>query len=229
MMGVNTYAYALSGLPGLPALVGPTFGWALVSLVIAFTVSTVLAFFMGFEDPVENAQPKDEHLDAPAVTESAAVSTRSEALFAPLGGNMVPLHQLSDPVFADEVFGKGIAIVPQRGELRSPIAGVVGAVFATNHAITLQSDTSAEVLIHIGIDTVKLNGRHFTRHVEDGQRVAVGDPLISFDLNALLAENIDPSVIVIVTNTENYSDISLVKQGNISEREPFLQLSATAA
>lgn len=229
MMGVNTYAYALSGLPGLPALVGPTFGWALVSLVIAFTVSSVLTFFMGFEDPVEKTQPKDEHVDAPAVTKPAAVAACSEALFAPLAGNMVPLHQLSDPVFADEVFGKGIAIVPQRGELRSPIAGVVGAVFATNHAITLQSDTGAEVLIHIGIDTVKLNGRHFTRHVEDGQRVAVGDPLISFDLDALLAENIDPSVIVIVTNTENYSDISLVKQGNISEREPFLQLSATAA
>lgn len=184
---------------------------------------------MGFEDPVEKTQPKDEDVEAPAVTEPAAVVARSEALFAPLGGNMVPLHQLSDPVFADEVFGKGIAIVPQRGELRSPIAGVVSAVFATNHAITLQRDTGAEVLIHIGIDTVKLNGRHFTHHVEDGQPVAVGDPLISFDLDALLAENIDPSVIVIVTNTENYSDISLVKQENISEREPFLQLSATEA
>lgn len=229
MMGVNTYAYALSGLPGLPALVGPTFGWALVSLGIAFVVAALLAFFMGFEDPVEQTQPDAGSTPAPHVGAPVEPPARNEALFAPLSGNMVPLHQLSDPVFADEVFGKGIAIVPQHGELRSPIDGVVGSVFATHHAITLQSDNGAEVLIHIGIDTVKLNGRHFTRLVEDGQRVAVGDPLIRFDLDALVAQHIDPSVIIIVTNTENYCDISQIKQGDVNEREPILQLSATAA
>lgn len=84
------------------------------------------------------------------------------------------------------------------------------------------------MLIHIGIDTVKLNGRHFTRHVEDEQNVSVGDLLISFDLDALRAENIDPSVIMIVTNTENYQEISVIKENDVDSREAFLKLSAAA-
>lgn len=228
-LGVKTYAYALSGIPGLPALVGPTFGWALVSLAISFIVATVVTFLIGFDDPVDKTE---EHNTPTARDEGKTVTAtpvaKDETLFAPLAGSVVPLHQLSDPVFADEVFGKGIAIVPQKGELRSPVNGTVGSIFATNHAITLESSTGAEVLIHIGIDTVKLNGRHFTRHVEDEQRVSVGDLLISFDLEALRAENIDPSVIMIVTNTENYQEISVIKENDVDSREAFLKLSAVA-
>ncbi|WP_405078280.1 beta-glucoside-specific PTS transporter subunit IIABC [Pectobacterium carotovorum] len=230
-LGVKAYAYALSGIPGLPALVGPTFGWALVSLAISFTVAAVITFLIGFDDPVDkteetNTPPAPD--EGKTVPESTIQAAKDETLFAPLAGNVVPLHQLSDPVFADEVFGKGIAIVPQKGELRSPINGTVGSIFATNHAITLESSAGAEVLIHIGIDTVKLNGRHFTRHVEDEQNVSVGDLLISFDLDALRAENIDPSVIMIVTNTENYQEISVIKENNVDSREAFLKLSAVA-
>ncbi|MFJ5329979.1 beta-glucoside-specific PTS transporter subunit IIABC [Pectobacterium versatile] len=230
-LGVKAYAYALSGIPGLPALVGPTFGWALVSLAISFTVAAVITFLIGFDDPVDkteetNTPPAPD--EGKTVPESTIQAAKDETLFAPLAGNVVPLHQLSDPVFADEVFGKGIAIVPQKGELRSPINGTVGSIFATNHAITLESSAGAEVLIHIGIDTVKLNGRHFTRHVEDEQNVSVGDLLISFDLDALRAENIDPSVIMIVTNTENYQEISVIKENDVDSREAFLKLSAVA-
>ena len=135
---------------------------------------------------------------------------------------------MSDPVFADEVFGKGIAIVPVNGQLVSPLNGRVGSVFATNHAITLESESGAEILIHIGIDTVKLNGKGFTRHVDDEQLVRVGEPLISFDLDALQADNIDPSIIIIVTNTERYNDISLISQTKVEPREAFLKLTAAA-
>ena len=135
---------------------------------------------------------------------------------------------MSDPVFADEVFGKGIAIVPVNGQLVSPLNGRVGSVFATNHAITLESESGAEILIHIGIDTVKLNGKGFTRHVDDEQLVRVGEPLISFDLDALQADNIDPSIIIIVTNTERYNDISLISQTEVEPREAFLKLTAAA-
>ncbi|MEQ9879458.1 beta-glucoside-specific PTS transporter subunit IIABC [Pectobacterium aroidearum] len=230
-LGVKTYAYALSGIPGLPALVGPTFGWALVSLAISFTVATVITYLIGFDDPVDKAEEPNTPTardEGKTATVTATPAAKDETLFAPLAGSVMPLHQLSDPVFADEVFGKGIAIVPQKGELRSPVNGTVGSIFATNHAITLESSTGAEVLIHIGIDTVKLNGRHFTRHVEDEQSVSVGDLLISFDLEALRAENIDPSVIMIVTNTENYQEISVIKENDVDSREAFLKLSAVA-
>lgn len=232
-MGAKAYAYALSGLSGLPALAGPGFGWALASITLAFAVAAIVTVILGFEE-TPDAQPEStakSTTTAPVAQQTPAMSAQTaaqEQLYAPAAGELVPLSQVSDPVFADEVFGKGIAIVPVNGELLSPINGRVGSVFATHHAITLESDSGAEVLIHIGIDTVKLNGKGFTRHVEDNQVVTIGQPLISFDLEALRANNIDPSIIVIVTNTDRYQDISLVPQSNVAPRDAFLTLTAAA-
>ncbi|TDT60308.1 PTS system beta-glucoside-specific IIA component (Glc family) /PTS system beta-glucoside-specific IIB component (Glc family) /PTS system beta-glucoside-specific IIC component (Glc family) [Enterobacter sp. AG5470] len=217
-MGVKTYAFALSGLPGLPALVGPTFLWALVSIAISFTCAAVVTVILGFEETVV------------AGISPMPVARSEEKLFAPVSGELKALSTLSDPVFADEIFGKGLAIYPTSGELRSPVNGKVASLFETHHALALQSDTGAEILIHIGIDTVKLVGRHFTSHITAGQIVEVGDLLVSFDLAALKAEGIDPSVIVVVTNSEQYGDISPVKaKGDVASRDAFLTLTATAA
>lgn len=234
--GVKAYAYALSGLPGLPALVGPTFGWALLSLAVAFSVATTATLLLGFEEKVDGDTAKTTPEKSPSSGNSeklkAGVSnviiSQNEHLCAPIDGRLVPLNEISDPVFADEVFGKGIAIYPSEGVLISPVNGKVGSIFATNHAITLESDSGAEILIHIGIDTVKLKGLHFTRLIEDGQDVKVGDPLIRFDLDALIKSDIDPSVIIIVTNTERYGDISLMVKGDIKSQEEFLKLSVAA-
>ncbi|QOV70235.1 beta-glucoside-specific PTS transporter subunit IIABC [Citrobacter sp. BDA59-3] len=220
-MGVKTYAFALSGLPGLPALVGPTFLWALVSIAISFVCAATLTVILGFE---EAAQP------VVAGVSPMPIARSEEKLFAPVSGELKALNTLSDPVFADEIFGKGLAIYPTTGELRSPVNGKVASVFETHHALALQSDTGAEILIHIGIDTVKLGGRHFTSHIEAGQFIEVGDLLVTFDLDALRAEGIDPSVILVVTNSECYGDISPVKaNGNVASRDEFLTLTASAA
>ncbi|QJT79921.1 beta-glucoside-specific PTS transporter subunit IIABC [Kosakonia sp. MUSA4] len=217
-MGVKTYAFALSGLPGLPALVGPTFLWALVSIAISFVCAAVVTVILGFEETVV------------AGVSPMSVARTEEKLFAPVSGELKPLNALSDPVFADEIFGKGLAIYPTSGELRSPVNGKVESLFETHHALALQSDTGAEILIHIGIDTVKLGGKYFTSHIAAGQNVEVGDLLVSFDLAALKAAGIDPSVIVVVTNSEQYGDISPVKaQGDVASRDAFLTLTATAA
>lgn len=221
VMGVKTYAFALSGLPGIPALVGPTFLWAVVSIAISFVCAATLTFILGFE---ESIQPVVAGVSPLPVTQSA------ENLFAPVSGELKALNTLSDPVFADEIFGKGLAIYPVTGELRSPVNGKVASVFETHHALALQSDTGAEILIHIGIDTVKLGGKHFTSHITAGQFVEVGDLLVTFDLDALEAADIDPSVILVVTNSERYGDISPVKSnGEIASRDAFLTLTATAA
>lgn len=243
-MGAKAYAYALAGLSGLPSLAGTGFVWALASMTLAFAVAAVLTVVLGFEEKSEQSPPATVEPSAPPAEPSgetvlpgstlqAGVSPAninlSEQLYAPCSGQLTPLSELSDPVFADEVFGKGIAIVPLRGELVSPVNGRIGSIFATNHAITLESDSGAKVLIHIGIDTVKLNGRHFTRLVEDGQEVTIGQPLIHFDLEALIAAKVDPSVIVIVTNTDSYDDIELISDGQVDTRDAFLKLTAAAA
>lgn len=220
-MGVKTYAFALSGLPGIPGLVGPTFLWALVSIAISFVGAAIITVIIGFE---EAAQPVVAGVSPMPLAQS------EEKLFAPVSGELKALNTLSDPVFADEIFGKGLAIYPTTGELRSPINGKVESVFETHHALALQSDTGAEILIHIGIDTVKLGGKHFTSHIEAGQFIEVGDLLVTFDLAALQAEGIDPSVILVVTNSERYGDISPVKaKGDVASRDEFLTLTASAA
>ncbi|NIY48380.1 beta-glucoside-specific PTS transporter subunit IIABC [Cedecea colo] len=220
-MGVKTYAFALSGLPGIPGLVGPTFLWALVSIAISFVGAAIITVILGFE---EATQPVIAGVSPMPIAQS------EEKLFAPVSGELKALNTLSDPVFADEIFGKGLAIYPTTGELRSPVNGKVESVFETHHALALQSDTGAEILIHIGIDTVKLGGRHFACHIEAGQFVEVGDLLVTFDLDALHAEGIDPSVIVVVTNSERYGDISPVKaNGDVASRDEFLTLTASAA
>lgn len=221
VMGVKTYAFALSGLPGIPALVGPTFLWAVLSIAISFVAAAILTVIFGFE---ESLQPVVAGVSPLPVTQS------EEKLFAPVSGELKALNTLSDPVFADEIFGKGLAIYPTNGELRSPINGKVESVFETHHALALLSDTGAEVLIHIGIDTVKLGGRHFTSHITAGTFIEVGDLLVTFDLEALQAEGIDPCVILVVTNSERYGDISPVKaDGDIASRDAFLTLTATTA
>ncbi|KGU00005.1 beta-glucoside-specific PTS transporter subunit IIABC [Dickeya fangzhongdai] len=232
--GVKTYAFALSGLPGLPALVGPTFLYALASMAISFTTATVMTCVLGFEENLAKAAtPHEGQTVMPAapvaLSEHNEQLLHNEKLFAPVAGRVVALESLSDPVFAGEVFGKGIAIYPENGELLSPVNGRIESIFDTHHALTLKSDTGAEVLIHIGIDTVKLGGRHFIRHAQPGQIVEVGEPLVSFDLPALLAEGIDPSVIVIVTNTECYGEVSPLLNGDVHSRDALMKLTAAAA
>ena len=103
-------------------------------------------------------------------------------------------------------------------------------MYETGHAVGLSTDDGKEILIHIGIDTVKLGGRHFTSHIEAGQFIEVGDLLVTFDLDALRAEGIYPSVILVVTNSECYGDISPVKaNGDVASRDEFLTLTASAA
>lgn len=245
-MGVKAYAFALSGLPGLPSLVGPGFAWALASLGLAFIVSAAITVILGFDDvpsepeikepsgivnmapPVHSTRVMTGDTQIKADSNQICANT-AEQLFAPCSGQIVPLEKLSDPVFADEVFGKGVAIVPDKGELVSPVNGRVGSIFATNHAITLESESGAEILIHIGIDTVKLNGRHFSRLVSEGQEVTIGQPLIHFDLDSLIKLEIDTSVIVIVTNTDCYSDVSSISDGFVDTRDNFLNLITTTA
>ena len=217
-MGVKTYAFALSGLPGIPALVGPTFLWALVSIAISFIGAAVITVLLGFDESTAPAAA------APPAPKGA------EQLFAPISGELKALQHLSDPIFADEVFGKGLAIVPSVGELRSPVNGTVESLFETQHALALKSDTGAEILIHIGIDTVRLGGQHFTSHVTAGQNVEVGDLLVSFDLAALQAEGYDPSVIVVVTNSDEYDAVSPARtDGKVESRDAFLTLNAATA
>lgn len=135
---------------------------------------------------------------------------------APVAGKLVPLSEVSDPTFSDEILGQGAAVIPSENQFFAPVDGTVTTVFPTGHAVALTSADGVEILLHIGLDTVKLNGKHFTIHAEEGQQVKKGDLLLEADLEQIKAEGFDVITPVIVCNTEEFSEIGMARSGQVT-------------
>ena len=143
---------------------------------------------------------------------------------AHMNGTVVPMAQVRDEVFASRVLGEGVAIEPDDGRLFAPAAGKIGNLFATHHAVSLVTEEGAALLLHIGINTVELGNRHFTTHVEAGQRVRKGDLLISFDLEAVKAAGYLCTTPMIVCNTDHYRSVTPAAEGRVRAGTPLLEL-----
>lgn len=128
-------------------------------------------------------------------------------LAAPVSGAVVALTAVADPVFASGTLGRGLGIVPTEGRVHAPCAGVVTAAVRSGHALGLRSADGVEVLLHVGIDTVELHGRHFRVHTAKGRPVARGDLLVEFDLAAVKAAGYDPTTILVVANTASFARV----------------------
>ena len=148
-----------------------------------------------------------------------------ETLSSHMNGNIVPLENVSDEVFRDRILGDGVAIEPREGKLFSPCDGKVESVFETKHAVNIVSDNGCEVLLHIGIDTVKLNGKYFAAKVEDGQSVKKGDLLISFDMEGIKKAGFKLTTPMIVCNSDDYTNISVEKAGRTTAGNDIIKLS----
>lgn len=139
-------------------------------------------------------------------------------VFAPMSGQVIPITEAPDPVFSQKMMGDGFAIMPVSGHVYSPVSGKVVSVFPTNHAVGLLSDSGDEILIHVGLDTVSLNGKGFTSHVSEGARVTPETLLLIVDLESIRDEV--PSLItpVVFTNLQD-RQLKLLKTGNVSQGE----------
>ncbi|MBN9176614.1 MAG: PTS glucose transporter subunit IIA [Microbacterium sp.] len=170
----------------------------------------------------------------PAVDETVEVAGADAAndvvILSPLDGTVVPLAEVGDAAFADGSLGKGVAILPRSGAVYAPFDGTVVAAFPTGHAFGLRHADGAEVLIHVGIDTVKLNGEHFAVKVTSGQQVKAGDLLVEFDGDAIEKAGYDLTTPVIVTNPDLYPEIADAASGPIAHGEPlFTAVSVESA
>lgn len=175
------------------------------------------------EDYMEN--PLSDSFDDALVREEKAFSADSETLCAFTSGEVIPLSQVKDEVFSTETLGKGFAIKSECGRIYSPCNGTVESVFDTKHAVNIVSESGAEVLIHVGIDTVKLGGRFFESHVRDGDKIKVGDTLLTFDDEAISGEGYDTTAVLVVCNSDDYEEITLLKEGKTSSGEELLKLN----
>ena len=178
---------------------------------IAFFGAFLLTIFLGFND-----LPLDESRQEPGLKTEAGTVKEKQRIQAPVQGQLVSLDQINDEVFASQQMGKTLAIYPTEEQIVSPGNGQVTALYPTHHAIGLKLDNGAEILLHIGINTVELKGRAFETFVKVGERVRLGQKLLSFDKQIIQAAGYDPTVLVIVTNTAEMAVIETTKQTEIT-------------
>jgi sugar PTS system EIIA component len=147
-------------------------------------------------------------------------------LFAPLSGNAVTLETVPDPVFAEKMMGDGLAIEPGDGLAVSPVDGEIIQVFPTKHAIGIRAKNGAEILLHIGLETVSLNGEGFTTHVSEGDKVKVGDKLVSFDLDTIKTKAKSTITPIIITNSDHASSFEVKAEGAVEKgATPIIELT----
>lgn len=143
---------------------------------------------------------------------------------APIAGKLVSIKEVSDPTFSEEVLGKGAAIIPSDKRVCAPVDGTVTTVFPTGHAAAITSDEGVEILIHVGLDTVKLNGEHFTIHAEEGQKVKKGDLLLEADLEQIKAAGYDIITPVIICNSDDFTEVQMEAARDVAQGDDILTL-----
>ncbi len=192
-----------------PEGVDLSFIMAMVAGGIAFVMAAVLTLIFHSEFVSDDEVKEAEHVEESGTTKAVQqpLGLSRNRLMCPLEGRVISLRQVADSTFSSEIMGKGIAIVPESGLLRSPVSGTIKSLFKTQHAVGILSDEGVEILIHIGIDTVRLNGDGFTAHVTVGQQVTVGDPLIEFDIQKIIERGFDVTTPIIISNSEEYLDV----------------------
>ena len=148
-----------------------------------------------------------------------------EKILAPVEGKAVPLSEVSDPTFSQEILGKGVAIIPEKGRIVAPASGVLTFMFETKHAVGITSEDGVEILIHVGINTLELGGKYYDAHVSEGDTVKAGDLLLTFDMEQIQAAGYETVTPVIISNTDDYADVKNLKMGTTRSMEPILKVN----
>lgn len=207
--GLVRYAFVSPGLAGLPAFIGENpmnIVHAIITCAIAFVGGFVITWIMGFED-LENNIKKEKKVENNE-TESEKII---EEIYSPIIGKAVSLSETGDEAFSSRALGEGIAIIPEEGKVYSPVDGTISSLFPTKHAIGITSDLGGEILIHVGIDTVNLEGKYFKNLVEENQKVKQGELLIEFDIPEIEKAGYKTITPVIVVNSDEM-EINILKE-----------------
>ncbi|NWK87224.1 PTS beta-glucoside transporter subunit IIABC [Raoultella terrigena] len=214
----HVYSFGFANIFTLAQMIPPqgidaTLWGGAIGIVAALVISCVLTFVAGM--------PKSSAGEAAVVTAPAGEND----ILAPMSGSVLALAQVPDGTFASGLLGQGVAIIPAIGKVIAPFSGEVASLFQTKHAIGLLSDSGIELLIHVGIDTVKLNGEPFTAHVKEGDRVQAGDLLLEFDRQAILDAGYDLATPIIISNSDGYRSVDIVSGSVVDAGQPLLSVS----
>lgn len=223
LLGVKAFVAVGPGLASMTAYVDAAnamnLAYAFVGFAVAIVASFLIVFFTWRDDAPTGDVP---------TAETPAVPAAPQQLVSPVSGTAEDITKVSDEMFSTKTLGDGMAVVPSDGEVVAPVDATVTMLFETRHAVGLTTDDGLEVLIHIGLDTVKMGGRGFEAHVATGDRVCAGDKLITFDPNQVKEEGYDPTVCVIVTNGDGYYVDDKAADGSVSAGAPLFTATRRA-
>ena len=197
----------------------------LLMVAVSFALGFALTYMFGYEDEKEVAtEVATERLVQEETTGNIPATLQNETLVTPIVGDVVALADVNDPVFSSGAMGQGIAVKPSQGVVYAPADAEVSIAFPTGHAFGLKTTDGAEVLIHVGIDTVSMNGEGFEAKVAQGDKVKAGDVLGTFDSNKIAAAGLDDTTMVIVTNTADYASVAPVATGSVAKGDAVIEV-----
>lgn len=233
LFGVTGYAMGGMGIFLYPAYINPANGsfHSVIHLIIgtigAVTLSFIIMMFMKVPTLYSEHNLNEKIIVTPTkkreINDSSFVETSTEIIKSPLTGSVTSLADVDDEAFSSEVMGKGLAINPSQGEVFAPADGEVKMLFPTKHAIGLVTEKGISLLIHIGMDTVNLEGKYFTTYVSQGEKVKAGQKLISFDMDAIRKEGYSLLTPIVITNSEVYSSIKLTPLNTVTIEDDLIK------
>ncbi|WP_462416886.1 beta-glucoside-specific PTS transporter subunit IIABC [Eubacterium ramulus] len=200
----------------LPGYIGVGFVGFLIACAIAYFGSAIVTYFFGYSDDM--LPKKEEKKEEP----QEIIPAKDEALLAPVSGKVIPLSEVRDEAFAGGILGQGAAVIPENGEICAPCDGVISVMYPTGHAVGIKSDIGAEILIHVGMDTVTLNGSCFDVKVKAGDHVKAGQLLVRVNIEGIKKEGLDITTPVIVANTADYMQIKTAAEECVKSGEVLL-------
>ena len=229
LLGLAGTSNGITIIPGSMLYVGngqlPQY---LFMVAVSFALGFTFTYLFGYDDsmldtPVEAEGPSSQETqeEEPVVATSERAD---EKLRSPIVGEVVALSEVNDPVFSSGVMGKGIAVKPSKGVVYAPADAEIAIAFPTGHAYGLKTDNGAEILIHVGIDTVSMNGEGFEAKVSQGDRVKAGDIIGTFDSEVIAANGLDDTTMVIITNTMDYAEVTPIATGSVTNKIRVLEL-----
>lgn len=229
LLGLAGTSNGITIIPGSMLYVGngqlPQY---LFMVAVSFALGFTFTYLFGYDDsmldtPVEAEGPSSQETQEEEVV-APATERADEKLHSPIVGEVVALSEVNDPVFSSGVMGQGIAVKPSKGVVYAPADAEIAIAFPTGHAYGLKTDNGAEILIHVGIDTISLNGEGFEAKVSQGDRVRAGDIIGTFDSEVIAANGLDDTTMVIITNTMDYAEVTPIATGSVTNKTRVLEL-----
>ena len=218
IFGIGATAYGITGIFGFLITTHYTVQYAIEMIVaagVAFAISWTL-----YKDPETAPKTKmNEAVRAEEFLVENEPKAKPATVYSPLSGNAIALENVNDPTFASGALGKGFAVVPSEGKVYAPFDGTLDLLYDTKHALGMTSSDGIELLVHVGLNTVELDGKYYTAHAKSGDTIKKGQLLLEFDISKIKEAGYDITTPVIVTNADNYKEAAVVKNGRVKAAE----------